>query len=550
MRDEQGNKGTLGSKVNEGTETSRPLRLSLAGHALAPPFPFSFNSIISCTFLLLLLTLSSCSRAVPTEPGVVNFLIESMPTNLDPRIGTDGPSERIDSLIFDSLTELDAQRIPRADLAESWEMPDPLTYVFHLRTGVKFQDGRQLTSADVQYTFDSILDRNVTTAKRGALRFVKSIEAPDAATIIFHLSEPNGWFLTDICRPAFGIVPAGSGNDPSDHPIGTGPFRFVSAQQDDAVVLERNANYFRTPPKIEQVRFRIVPEAVVRALELRKGSADLEMSSLAPDMIPVLREQSSLDVTESPGTNYSYIAFNFENPVMARLEVRQALAYATNREEIIRYLYRGQARLADGPLPASSWAYEPDIVRYAYDPQRAEQLLDSAGFPRKPEDGGMRVKLVLKTSTDESTRLLGAVLQEEWRKVGIDLELRSMEPATLSADIARGDFELYTLRWIGANNDPEFYEFAFSSKSFPPMGGNRGHYRNPEVDALLDQARVENDLEKRRVLFSKVQKITAEELPYMSLWFMDNVSVHRKRISGVELSPTGDYDFLRTIEAR
>ena len=540
-------KGGLGSEGSRGKKNSHKF-----GHRrLSVAFSFtSFASLISLTSLFILLALSSCSRTVTTEPGVVNFLIESMPTNLDPRIGTDGQSERIDSLLFNSLVELDTHRIPQGDLAETWETPDPVTYLFHLRSGVKFHDGRPLTSADVKYTFDSIIDGSVTTSKRGSLRLVKSIDAPDAATVIFHLSEPNAGFLTDICRPAFGVVPAGAGSDAEEHPIGTGPFRFVSAQQDDNVVLERNAAYFAAPAKIEQVRFRVVPEAVVRALELRKGTADLEMSSLAPDMIPVLRQQPSLDVTEQPGTNYAYVAFNFENPVLARREVRQALALATNREEIIRYLYRGQARLADGPLPPNSWAYEPDITRYGYDPQTAERLLDTAGLTRKPENGGMRVNLTLKTSTEESTRLLGAVLQEQWRKVGVDLELRSLEPATLFSDIARGDFELYTLRWIGANNDPEFYEFAFSSKRIPPMGGNRGHYRNPEVDALLNQARVESDKEKRRKLFSKVQKIIAEDLPYLSLWLMDNVSVHRKRISDVQISPTGDYDFLRNIEAR
>ncbi|HEV7968513.1 MAG TPA: ABC transporter substrate-binding protein [Candidatus Acidoferrales bacterium] len=473
-----------------------------------------------------------------------------MPTNLDPRIGTDGQSERIDGLIFNSLVELDSRRMPHGDLAETWETPDPVTYVFHLRGGVKFHDGRPLTSADVKYTFDSILNGTVTTPKRGSLRLVKSIDTPDAATVIFRLSEPNGGFLTDICRPAFGVVPAGTGNDAAEHPIGTGPFRFVSAQQDDDVVLERNAAYFQTPAKIEQVRFRVVPEAVVRALELRKGSADLEMSSLAPDMIPVLRQQPSLDVSEQPGTNYAYVAINFDNPVLARKEVRQALALATNREEIIRYLYRGQARLADGPLPPNSWAYESDIAHFGFDPQHADLLLDSAGYPRRPENDGMRIKLTLKTSTEEISRLLGAVLKEQWRKVGVDLELESMETATLGSQIARGDFELYTLRWLGVNSDPEFYEFAFSSKRMPPMGGNRGHYRNPEVDALLDQARVESDREKRRELFSKIQKIIAVDLPYLSLWFMDNVSVHRKRISNVQISPSGDYDFLRSIEAR
>jgi peptide/nickel transport system substrate-binding protein len=550
MQGKKGCKGGLGSKGGGEKETRRQRRVMWGAFSFASLT--SFTSSISFTFLLLLLAmpLTSCSRSVATEPGMVNFLIESMPTNLDPRIGIDGQSERIDSLIFDSLVELDTQRVPHGDLAETWEMPDPATYVFHLRPGVKFQDGRPLTSADVKYTFDSIMNGSVTTPKRGSLRLVKSVEAPDAATVIIHLSEPNAGFLTDICRPALGVVPSGAGSDAAGHPIGTGPFSFVSAQQDDNVVLERNPTYFRTQPKIERVRFRIVPEAVVRALELRKGTADLEVSSLAPDMIPVLRQQESLEVTEEPGTNYAYISFNFANPVLARREVRQALALATNREEIIKYLYRGQARLADGPLPPNSWAYEAGIAHFSFDPKQAEQLLDSAGYPRRAENDGLRLKLTLKTSTEESTRLLGAVLKEQWSRVGVDLELQSMELATLASEIAGGNFQLYTLRWIGANNDPEFYELAFSSKRIPPLGSNRGHYRNTEVDALLDQARVESDREKRRALFGKVQKIIAEDLPYVSLWFMDNVSVHRKRISNVQISPTGDYDFLENIEAR
>jgi peptide/nickel transport system substrate-binding protein len=480
---------------------------------------------------------------------VVNFLIESMPTNLDPRIGTDGQSERIDGLIFDSLVELDDRRVPRADLAESWEQPDRLTYVFHLRPGVKFHDGRALTSADVKYTFDSIGNGSVVTSKRGFLKRVQSIEAPDAATVIFRLSEPDGWFLTDICKPAFGVVPAGSGSDVAAHPIGTGPFRFVSAKQDDSVVLERNPSFFRTPPQLHQVRFHIVPEAIVRALELRKGSADLEVSSLAPDMTPVLRQQPALEVTEAPGTNYSYVAFNFDDPILAHREVRQALAYATNREEIIRYLYRGQARLADGPLPPSSWAYDPNIARYGFDPQKAEQLLDAAGYPRPAGKNGTRIALTLKTSTEETTRLLGAVLKEQWRGVGIDLELQSMEPATLGAEINRGDFQLYTLRWIGANNDPEFFDFAFGSKRMPPMGGNRGHYRNAQLDGLLDEARVETDPAKLKALLSGIQKIVAEDAPYLSLWFMNNVSVHGRRITNLDLPPTGNYDFLTDLVA-
>jgi peptide/nickel transport system substrate-binding protein len=542
--------GSKGGKGSTGFKISRSA--AEAGWFFSFTSFSSFVSSISFTSLLLaaLLALASCSHDSPTEPGVVNFLIESMPVNLDPRIGTDAQSERIDGLIFDSLIELDEQRNPKSDLAETWEMPDPRTYIFHLRSGVKFHDGRPLTSADVKYTFNSIINGTVTSPKKGTLRFVTSVETPDANTVIFRLSEPSSGLLPDISRPAMGVVPVGAGTDFAEHPIGTGAFRFVSAQQDDSVVLERNATYFRAPAKIDQVRFRVVPEAVVRALELRKGTADLEETSLTPDMIPVLRSEPGIEVAEQPGSNYAYIAFNFDDTVLGKREVRQALALATDRDTIIHYLLRGQARKADGPLPPNSWAYEPNIRHYGYDPQQAESLLDSAGFPRRADEGGVRLKLTIKTSTEESTRLLGEALQEQWRKVGVELELKPEEIATLLSDLTRGSFQLSTLRWIGVNNDPEFFEFAFSSKRIPPMGANRGRYRNAMLDALMDQARVQTDREKRRQLYSEIQKEVAEELPYLSLWHFDNISVHRKRISNIELAPSGDFDFLRNIEAQ
>ncbi len=506
-----------------------------------------FIPLTACFAILLLL--SGCSRST-AQPGVVNFLIESSPTNLDPRIGTDAVSERMDGLIFSSLVELDENRSPRGDLAESWENPDPLTYIFHLRPGVKFHDGRSLSSADVKYTFESILNSTVISPKRGSYTAIASIESRDPSTVVFHLKEPYAGFLLDISRPAIGIVPLGAREDFGSQPVGTGPFRFVSAKQDEDVILERNDGYFRTPARISRVQFRVVPEAVVRGLELRKGTADLEENSLTTDMVSVLRLQQSIDIAERPGTTYAYLAFNFDDPDLAKRDVRMALAYATDREQIVRYLLGGQAELADGPLPKNSWAYSPNAVHYGYDPAQAERLLDGAGFPRQAAQGGIRLKLTLKTTTEESSRLLGAVLREQWRKVGIDLELRPLEFATFYADVTKGSFDLYTLRWIGVNSDPEFFDFVFNSRKMPPAGGNRGHYRNPALDILLDRARVEANREKRRALFQQIQKIVADDLPYMSLWFMDNISVHRKRVTSLQLSPTGDYDFLCNIEAQ
>lgn len=548
-------------------------------------------------------------------PGDVVFVIESNPANLDPRYATDGTTQRIDRLIFSGLVVRDTQMNLHGDLAESWETPDPLTYVFRLKKGVRFHDGRSLTSRDVKATIDYMMDAANRSPKRGSFSMIASIEAPDAATVVFHLKEPYASFLWNLERSAVGIVPAGSGREFASKPVGTGPFRFVSQVQDDLVVLERNqqlqseetkssadkaqvsadlmSEFKLRPPKegksqvaartslgttspngnglqqdagveilrprtalaqddptglearhyqeAERVTFRVVPDAIVRALELRKGAADVEMSSLSPDMVPVLAKRPELQVTEEPGTNFAYLGVNLEDPTLAKKEVRQALAYATDRESLVKYLLRGQARLASGILPPNHWAYEGDVKKYGYDPAEAERLLDGAGFARGAD--GMRLRLMLKVSTQEQARLLGAALQDQWKKVGVALEVRPLEAATLFSDLDKGNFQLSYSIWVGANNDPDIFDLVFSSKKIPPNGRNRGHYRNTQVDGLIDQIRREMDHGKRNELCSEVQKIIAEELPYVPLWYVDQVSVHRRGLQ-VTLTPTGDFDFL------
>jgi ABC-type transport system substrate-binding protein len=488
---------------------------------------------------------AGCSYFRPkADPNTVVFLIESAPTNLDPRIGADAYSAHLDGLIFSSLVAHDAQMNVIPDLAERWETPDPLTYVFHLRQGVKFHDGRELTSADVKFTFDTIISGTVKTPKRGAFRLVTSTEAPDAHTFVFHLREPYASFLFGLTRPSVGIVPRDSDASMSQRPIGSGPFRFVSAIRDEEIVLERNPDYFGGAPKIERVHFRIVPDAIVRALELRKGSADVEINSLTPDMAASLAKQPGLAVDEQPGTPLAYISFNFEDPILARREVRQALAYATDRESLVKYLLHGQARLATSLLPPNHWAFDPDVAQYGYDPGRAEQLLDAAGFRRGAD--GVRFHLALKTSTDESVRLTSAAIADQWKRVGIALDLRPLEFATFFSDISRGSFQLYTLRWVGANNDPDIFEYVFGSKKIPPDGANRGRYRNPALDALLDSARVESNQEGRKAILWQIQKIVAEDEPYINLWYPNNVCVHRTRVTDIVIPPGGDYEFLNT----
>jgi peptide/nickel transport system substrate-binding protein len=499
------------------------------------------------SFILAALALSfvqlSCSHK--PDPNTLVMLIESSPTNLDPRIGVDAQSERIDNLIFDDLLSRGDNLDVAPGLAERWEIPDPLTYVFHLHHGVKFHDGRPLTSRDVKWTFDSLLQGKVRSTKSAVYRFVDHIDAPDDYTVTFHMKEITATLLWNLSDGSIGIVPYGSGTEMTTHPIGSGPFKFVSAETDKEVILERNDNYWGETPKLSSVRFAVVPDATTRALELRKGSGDATINALTPDTVLTLQRDPSLAVERAPGTVLAYMGFNLRDPLLRDVRVRRAIAYAFDRNPMIEYLWRGEAQPARSILPPQSWAYNGNVPAYDHDPEKARQLLDSAGYPAV---NGIRFHLTMKTSTDENTRLMVAVMQQQLREVGIVLDIRTFEFATFFADVTHGAFQIYSLRWIGGNEDPDIFEYAFHSAKFPPNGANRGYYSNPKVDALIDQARREVDQNKRKSLYAELQLILAEQLPYIDLWYLDNVLVHNKRVRNLQLNPAGNYDFLRTAE--
>ncbi len=496
--------------------------------------------LLPALVLLLLPIFTACSRKA--DPNVLVMVIESSPTNLDPRVGTDAQSQRISELIFDDLLVRDEHLDPKPSLAVSWEQPDPTTYTFHLRHGVRFSDGRPLTGRDVKWTFDSLLQGKVRSTKSNAYRFVKEVTTPDDFTVVFHLSEPFSTFLWNVSGAAMGIVPYGSGTEMSSHPVGSGPFQFVRAELDKEVVLARNEQYWGEPPRVAGVRFNVVPDATTRALELRKGSADLASNAIGMDTLLALQREPNLQVLRVPGTIVSYIAFNLRDPVLSDVRVRQALAYAIDRRPMLEYLLRGFARPADSLLPPESWAYSPGVL-YSYDPARARQLLVQAGYTEK---NGVRFHLVMKTSTEESTRLLAAVLQQQLRDVGIALDIRTFEFATFLSDVSRGEFQMYSLRWVGGNESPEIFEYVFDSSKFPPRGANRSFFSNQEVDSLIAQARRESSEAARKQAYAHIQQIVAEQEPYINLWYYDTILVASRRIEHITPDPSGSYNFLRT----
>jgi peptide/nickel transport system substrate-binding protein len=493
--------------------------------------------------LILLLALSlilpACVGQTSADPNLVTVALDQPPNNLDVRIGTDAASERLAQLIYSSLVKKNEQSEIEPDLALSWDIPAPTTYIFHLREGVKFHDGRHLTAKDVVFTFRSLLDGTLQSPKSGTYTLLESVEAPDDRTVVFKLKEAFAPFLWNLARGAIGIVPEGSPPDFGRHPIGSGPFEFVNYSQDEEIVLRRSDLYYGDKPSVSTVRFKIIPEAIVTALELQKGSVDIAVNILLPDMVEVLKRKSDLKIMQANGTNYQYMAFNLQDPVFRDLRVRQAIAYGIDRENIGTYLWRGQARPATGIIPPNNWAYRPDVTTYPYNPQRARDLLEEAGHKD--------LAFTYRTSQDESGRLFAAVLQQQLREIGVTMQIRSNEFATFYSDIVNGNFQAYSFRWIGGNNDPDIFNFVFHSKMTPPAGANRGRYSNARVDELIEIGRRELDLEKRKEAYQEIQRIVADDLPYISLFYLDNVAVYNKRIQGMKLYPAAGFEFLTEI---
>ena len=491
--------------------------------------------------------LTGCGARPDADPNVITLAVFASPNNFDPRVGTDEVSQKVYQLVYDTLLTLDDELKVAPGLAERWEQPDDRTVMVHLRHGVRFHDGHELTAADVAHTFNSLIDPDFISARRGAYAALQRVEVAGPHTARFVLKQASGSFLIQLVLP---IIPAGAGVELRSRPVGTGPYKFRSYAVDDRLDVEAFGDYYAGAPRNAGVVLKIVPDEIMRGLELKKGTVDIVVNDINPDTVEKFREEGSMQLAASPGTDYAYISVNLRDPVLSDRRVRQAIGYAIDRDAIVKYLRRGLAQPASGVVPPSSWAYAPDAFQFSYDPAQAKALLEEAGHKDPDGDGPLpRLRLTLKVSTNEFYRLQAAVIQQDLRNVGIDLDVRSYEFATLSQDVARGNFQLATLQWVGIS-DPDMLRRVFHSNQVPPQGFNRGHYLNPEVDRLIDLATAAADDETRKRFYQEVQRRVAEDAPYISLWYKTNVAVAQHELSGIRLTPLAPFTFVKNVARR
>ncbi len=506
--------------------------------------------LLSAFCILHSALLAGCSfREPPPDPNIITIAARVGPNSLHPLKANDEGTARVGQLIYDSLMDLgdDLRAHPR--LAERLETPDPTTYVAHLHHGVKFHDGHELTSRDVVYTFSRLLDPAFISPFKGAFTQMSGVQATDDYTVVFHLKMPFPSFPVTNLVPV-PIIPDGADEQTlARAPNGTGPYRLVRYAADDKAELAAFKDYWDGPPHNAGVVLKVIPDDTMRGLELRKGSADLVVNDVPPDIVYQMQKSNDFTIFRSPGLDFSYLGFNMRDPVVSDKRVRHAIGYATNRDAIVKYLRRDLAHPATGLLPPQAWAYEPDIFTFTYDPEKAKQLLDEAGY-RDPDGAGPlpRLRLSLKVSANDEVRLQSTVIQEDLRRVGIELDVRAYEFATVFADILKGNFQIMSLQWVGgAVIDPDILRRVFHSTQVPPAGFNRGHYQNPEVDRLLDLASAAIDERMRKDLYGAAQRIIAEDAVYIPIWNRVNVAVAQKSLSGVHLSPYINFSMLKDV---
>jgi peptide/nickel transport system substrate-binding protein len=503
--------------------------------------------LVAAASVVLGAVVASCARPEPRPDNVIVVALMNSPTNFDPGVGLDEASQKLHQLIYSSLVKIDEELRVVPDLAVKLEWPDPTTYIAELPSGVRFHDGSALTAADVAYTVRRFLDPAFSSGRKGAYRGVQAVDVIDDTHVAFRLKEPSASFPINL---VMGIVPEGTGADAARKPVGSGPYRLSEFVPDDHTTLLPFDDYYRGRPSNDGLVFRVVPDETMRGLELRKGSVDLVVNDLSPDMVDGLRKESKLQVSTAPGTDFAYLGFNLRDPVLQDHRLRLAIGYAIDQKAIVDYLRRGLATAAIGIVPPMSWAHESQVRHFDRDLDRARTLLDEAGY-RDPDGHGPlpRLRLSLKTSTAEAYRLQAAVIQQNLAEAGIELEIRSYEFATLFADVIRGNVQLYTLQWVGVT-DPDMLRRVFHSAQVPPGGFNRGYYKNPEVDRLLDAATSALSETDRRRFYSEAQQIIADDAPYISLWYKTNVAVAQARLTGITLSAIADFAFLQHVATR
>ncbi|MBI1821872.1 MAG: peptide-binding protein [Nitrospirae bacterium] len=469
---------------------------------------------------------------------------------LNPILASDGASGEVSGWIFNGLVKYDPTLNLVPDLAENFESsPDCKNVTFHLRKGVKWHDGKEVTAEDVLFTYQKIIDPKVATPYSGGFDRIDKVKIITPYQVNVSYKES---FAPGLENWGLGIIPKHllEGKDLqtdsfNQHPVGTGPYKLKTWTPQQKIVLVSNPDYFEGAPDIQQYIFRVIPDSATMFLELRSGN--LDYMGLTPVQFQKQTEspffKKKFNKFQYPSFSYTYLGYNLLNPLFSDKTIRQALTYAIDRQTLIDGVWLGYASLATGPLPPDSWAYNPDVKPYPYDPGKAKRMLAQAGWIPGPDGilrkNGKKFEFTIMTNQGNDERKKSAeIIQFNLNQVGIKVNIQILEwQALLHQYIDKKKFDAIILGW-GLGRDPDAFDIWYSKKT-KEGEFNFISYNNPKVDQLLIEGRKTCDKEKRKKIYHEFHALIAEDQPYTFLYYPQSLPILANRFSGVKVTPIG-----------
>ena len=494
-----------------------------------------------------------------TPEQILRVALRADIQDFDPVYLEDAPTSGVAFQIYEHLVARDFDGTLMEGLAQDWEASeDAMVWTFHLREGVKFHDGSDFTAEVVKFHYERIMDPDTGShAMESFRRNIKRIDAIDDLTLEIELHEPNAAFIDQVIITNAGYIPSMEavkelGDDLAHNPVGTGPFKFNEWVPDTRVVLDRYEDYWKGPAKLEQVIFRPIPETGTQMAELRTGGIHI-MTTVPPEHLETLQADDEIVVLTEPDFNIRYLVYNMNNPLFQDVQVRQALNHAVDVENLVGEFLRGVADKAVGPFAIQSWAHDPNVPQFEYDPDRAEELLEEAGWTRG-DDGmfqkdGQTLNFTLSTPVGRYTKdqEVCEAVHYQLRQFGIDVELEPLEFATLIDKLSEREYDLGYIGFMTRSGEP-----AAMPDHLYMSGGwaNWGDYSNEEVDALMDAGRATADFDERREIYSQAQELIALDAPIIPIMNEYYMLAHRAELQGYEFSAarTMDYTNIEIVD--
>jgi|HubBroStandDraft_4_1064222.scaffolds.fasta_scaffold87733_2 peptide/nickel transport system substrate-binding protein len=476
---------------------------------------------------------------------------------LIPSLTSDQSSHEVGAMIYDGLVKTDKDLNPAPAMAESWTYSrDCLELTFKLRRDVKWHDERPFTADDVVFTYQTMINPKTPAPFKEGFMLVKDVVAPDPYTVRVRYAEPyaravetwSTYMLPKHLLQSFAEAGTLRESPQNSWPVGTGPYRFQEWKPGEKVVLIANPDYYEGRPYLSRIVYRVIPSQATIFLELKAKGVDY-VSTLTgiqyarQTEYPAFRK--AYHKFRYPASDYTFLGFNLKDPRFADRRVREAFAHAINKQELIDGVRLGLAREANGPIRPGTWAYTDDVKRFAYDPEKAKALLAEAGWKDRDGDGivedpdGKPFTLTIRTNQgNDERKKIAEIIQQRLKDVGVQAEIQLIEWAAFIKEFVKPRrFELIVLG-LGTGTDPDQYVVWHSSQRGPDQM-NRTGYANPEVDRLLEVGRRSCVQQDRLRSYHQIQRILAEDLPMIFLYYRDALPVVSSRIRGVSPAPAG-----------